>query len=101
MSKLYDISELFFDDTSRAATFIKICGAVESHTVIMKRIQSGNITKISHIIDLAYNLIQDRYNIDGIIAIVEAVHSITPHNEDMTFVDEVVDINLFQGEPNA
>jgi len=87
--KLFVISELFNDDLSKVATACIMCGAKESHSYIMEhRLYTSNLDKLTPQINLIYQLISDHYNIDGVIAFVEAVHAITPHVCDNTFDED-------------
>lgn len=105
--KAFIISELFEDDLAKVATLIKMFGSKEKHSYILHRLlrhgtdSTDMLHKVAIEIDAVYNLIQDNYNIDGIVALVDTIHKMIDHSDDTTFNEEEQELkarlSLFDG----
>lgn len=81
-SKVFQIAELFNDDLSKVATAIKMTIIPESHKTTAHRLHQNDLGKLTTKINILHSILEDKYNIDGFISFVEAVHNTTEHVSD-------------------
>lgn len=93
--RLYCISELLSDDLSLVATGVKIFHK-EEHKVILNHLINGDVDRYSLGITILYELSCDSFNIDGMIALIEAVHKHSAHGTDQ--VRSNVDTGIIIGD---
>lgn len=81
-TKIYHIAGLFADDLSVVATALKLCQIKDDHKTVLRNLTNQDLERYSCSIGIIYEISTDHYLIDGLYAIVDAIHTHTTHGFD-------------------